>query len=87
MMLLISDLGGGDLWLQAIDDEAAARILGFRDKHDDVEIFRKAVTDYFDLEEEGEGNTHIVYEFGLQSPVIKKLAQPLAGITEVLYLT
>ena len=80
MILLITNLGGGDLWFQLLNKKAMVDIQAMPSNGDE---FRDAM--YWYLAEDGPGKKHVVREFGVQTPVIEQLYIPIR-VETVLYL-
>jgi len=75
-LLLINNLGGGDLACTVIDEEFTAKIFDLRDDENlSEEQYKKAIADLFydSLNETDINQQHILSEFFLQSPVTEIL--------------
>ncbi|MHA2279692.1 MAG: hypothetical protein ACXAC5_02195 [Promethearchaeota archaeon] len=82
--LVIWNLGGGDLMLRVVDDEASRQLLAFRDDALNARQFQQAVGDYFaenevDLHSPNnplghKGIPHVVDTACVQSPVSEAFA-------------
>ncbi len=85
--LLISNLGGGDLMFQILDDVASKRI---DTMPEDGQEFDAAIRDMSEEWHDGgvekpEYRERVLQEFFVQSPVIENLKQPLEA-DRIIYL-